>query len=233
MRWLGVLIACGTVSCGVSGLRARAAHDFGCSDGEVEIRTIGAGAYAASGCGQSATYVCKSDGFGTTRQCFREGGVSGGGGGYYATPSAPPEKKATGDIVVEHDGARFTLPNNFARDDDASDEVYRDDNRHRAVRLRILAEDAVAADWVAKQMPDAAQIWTKNYGGRDVVLATKIGKSLRVTTATVSHEAKLYELACTHDDLKLTKTDSICTTILLSFRVGGVDGPPASAGSTI
>jgi hypothetical protein len=54
-------------------LLRRASHDFSCPEENVQIQYIGAGAITATGCGQSASYVCEQS--------------SGGQGGIFPTDS--------------------------------------------------------------------------------------------------------------------------------------------------
>lgn len=60
--------------------------------------------------------------------------------------------------------------------------------------------------------------------------ATKVGTKLRLTASVISTGGKVYELACTSDDIKKPKTDVTCSAIVRSLRTRL---PPKPAGSTI
>lgn len=70
-------------ACGASNpIRVRAANEFRCPEENVLITSIGASAFTAEGCGQSATYVCDqlpgSTAFVPQVRCSREAPMPSG-----------------------------------------------------------------------------------------------------------------------------------------------------------
>lgn len=209
--------------CG-GGLRARAASEFGCQPEDVTITRLGAGGYRAFGCGQSATYVCT-----TTNVCIRESGsgpASGGSGGGIPSGASADGIKMQ---AIESDDVRYEMPEWFKLDEDSKEKVYRDDNKHHAVRLTVEATDADEKAWIEEHYPGAEQ-WTESVAGREVYFATKVGKKLRVTVSVIAVTGRIFELACTSDDLKKPKPDVTCSAIVRSLRTRAM---PKAAGSTI
>jgi len=69
-----VLAACGTTALDVA--RARAVHDFHCSEDEISVSEVAGTSYEAKGCGDSAVYNCARSDVSRGRNnylCVREG----------------------------------------------------------------------------------------------------------------------------------------------------------------
>lgn len=210
-------------ACASGTVRTRAANEFGCPRGDVRVEGIGGGAWRASGCGQSAIYVCEG-------VCIRQS-ASGSPPSSGVAPAAVASGVADGVKmqIVENDDVRFEMPEWFKRDEDAKEAVYRDDNRHHAVRLTVADSDLDEAAWLDEHH-SAAERWTETIAGTTRHFATRVGSKLRLTVAVIATGARVYELACTSDDLKKPKTDVTCAAILRSLRRRA---PPKPAGSTI
>lgn len=223
-----VLAAIATSACH-DGLRKRASFDLHCPARSLSIVDIGAGGQRVSGCGQVATYVCS--GGGEREVCVREGAVETAAAPPTAAaqPSASPTAEAEDATkTIGRLGLHVDVPKSWEFDSDAKGEVYRDGHRHHAVRIVVEVSTKEPTEWIAERYP-AAHTWTRTIGNREVLLATRVGKSLRMTLAAIADEGKIYEVACTSDDTTATKTDAICTRILLSVRVGDGAAPAPSA----
>ncbi len=63
-RWLLAIapaaLVVGACATGSGIVRERAANEFSCDESEVEVEAIGGNSYRATGCGQEATYTCRS-----------------------------------------------------------------------------------------------------------------------------------------------------------------------------
>jgi len=210
-----------------SRLRVRAANEFGCPESQVTVEGIGAGGYRATGCGQSAVYVCGRDG------CMRQGPVEStrGDAPIASAPVTTGEPSAGGVkmTAIEQDEVGFEVPAWFNLDEDASPPVYRDSARHHAVRLAVEASTQTAEEWIAAHHANAER-WTEELAGGTVHCATRVGSKLRLSVAVVASGTKVYELACTSDDVTKSKPDLTCTTVLRSLRLRTAVKP---AGKTI
>jgi hypothetical protein len=79
LRWMRnvvVVVAWVLVGCNstTASIRSRFATETGCSESQVEVTTSGGTQYRASGCGQSAAYVCDNVTMSKTdvRRCVEE-----------------------------------------------------------------------------------------------------------------------------------------------------------------
>lgn len=202
-------------------VRNRASYDIRCSSEDITVSDIGGRAWRATGCGRSATYVCIDE------TCV----LNGRDLGTYAPPSAPAappspvESKAAKALHVTDHGTTYDLPAGFALDDDAKIEVYRDGGRHHAVRLNIeKTADTADAFLIAKH--PSAKVWSTDNDGTATSYARWSGTTLRFASAAIARDGRVYELACSSDDVTSEKTDAVCTQILKSFRfaAGGLPG---------
>lgn len=107
--------------------------------------------------------------------------------------------------------------------------MYRDSARHHAVRLAVEESTQTAGEWIAAHHVNAEQ-WTEEHEGATVNFATRVGSKLRLSVGVVASGAKVYELACTSDDVTSPKPDLTCTTVLRSLRLRTAAKP---AGKTI
>lgn len=105
-----LLAALGASACNPKemAVHTRAANEFACPSNQVEVRALGGSAFVATGCGQTATYVCQREnprenyekdtgidkiffsGDDESVSCMREGEVKDTGGGSASSPPASP-----------------------------------------------------------------------------------------------------------------------------------------------
>ena len=114
----------------------------------------------------------------------------------------------------------FTLPGGWSKDEASVGYVYRDPQRHHAVRIRVEASDESSQAWVERQFPDASETWGRSLGTKSATFARKIGKTLRILAAVVAEGGVVYELACSTDELDSADADAVCESVLATFRVG-------------
>lgn len=209
----------------LNNLAARSVGHMPCSEDEIEI-SADSGAF-----GNTRTWVA------TCRGRQYHCAIQHAGGGHKVTilqsactPSDSPAQAATPTPVSKadptagpwrelgHDGVRFAIPSTWERDLSAKGEIYRDDDNHYAVRLRIVPSSASASEWLATEYA-GADIQEQQIGDRMLPIATKTGKKLRVLAVAAAVDGKLYELACTSDDIASPKAPKVCVRVLLSFRV--------------
>jgi hypothetical protein len=57
----GLAVVCASCGAWSGSVRQEAANDFRCADQSVQVQRVGDGRYLASGCGQRAGYVCKTE----------------------------------------------------------------------------------------------------------------------------------------------------------------------------
>lgn len=199
-----VIALLAVAGCDAQRVHAKGASDLRCPSAEVVVNDRGGGTYEVSGCGQTAVYVC---GLSCEQQTHTE---PTGAPIMPVIPAGNVKMKA-----VERDDVRFELPEWFSLDDDEA--VHRDPNRHHAVRLTVADWDKDAPAWLDERHPGAKK-WIESVAGREVHFATKLGSKLRLTVSVIAVPGKLYELACTNDDVALPRPDETCTAIVRSLR---------------
>ena len=69
------LVACSS-SVSPSTVQTKAASDFDCKAGDVQVSQVTDGNWKAAGCGKQATYVCSGSNFMSKGMCMREGSMA-------------------------------------------------------------------------------------------------------------------------------------------------------------
>lgn len=68
-----VFVAACSTSVSPDLVRSKAASDFDCKAGDVNVEKVNDGNWKASGCSKTATYVCSGSNFMSSGMCLREG----------------------------------------------------------------------------------------------------------------------------------------------------------------